>query len=188
MFGMAASLASLVRGQDVIADAEALKTIAAEQLDISPYAFNQVVDTLERTGMVDNVLRKGSHIVTFTENVPFHQDLYKSLGGEWQNGQPSQLEEEMVAVVDRLATGPVPTEQLEDELGLDRSDIPHLLEVGKASELVQEIVVIEGPVLYSPFFGFENPQVLGRSLLCEHLGTVAPEPITRSYRGSSAHC
>jgi hypothetical protein len=43
VIGMAANLASLVRGQDVIEDAEALKTIAAEQLDISPYAFREVV-------------------------------------------------------------------------------------------------------------------------------------------------
>src|SRR5262245_44365068 len=51
MVGMAASLASLVRGQDIISDAEALKAIVAEQLDISPYAFVPVVETLERVGM-----------------------------------------------------------------------------------------------------------------------------------------
>jgi hypothetical protein len=33
---MAANLASPVRGQDIITDAEALKTIAAELLGISP--------------------------------------------------------------------------------------------------------------------------------------------------------
>jgi hypothetical protein len=59
MIGMAASLASLIRGQDVVSDAEALKTVVAEQLDISPYAFPGVIDTLDRAGMIDHVQRRG---------------------------------------------------------------------------------------------------------------------------------
>ena len=165
--GMAASLASLVRGQDVIADAEALKTIAAEQLDISPYAFRDVIDTLERAGMVADVKRSGSKIVGFTETVPFYADLYDRLGSTWRGGTPSQLEQEMIAVVDRLATSPVPAEELENELGLDRGDVPRLLDIGWASDLVKTIDLIDGPVLYSPFFGFENPEMLA-SLLQNH--------------------
>ncbi|WP_228484873.1 hypothetical protein [Microbacterium cremeum] len=52
--GMAASLAALVRGQDVVPDAESLRAVAAEQLDVSPYAFNEVVYSLERAGFVTN--------------------------------------------------------------------------------------------------------------------------------------
>ncbi|MGV9238984.1 hypothetical protein [Streptomyces nigra] len=164
---MAASLASLIRGQDVISDADALKTIAAEQLDISPYAFPSVIEILERVGFIHAVQRRGNKIVSFSESVPFHQHLYDLLGGVWHDGEPTQLEEEMIALVDRLATSPVPTEELEDELGLDRSDIPRLLEVGKASQLVKGVSLIDGEVLYSPFFGFENPDILA-TLLSEH--------------------
>lgn len=46
-------------------------------------------------------------------------------------------------------------EELENELGLDRGDVAGLIEVGKASELVQGLPLIEGEVLYSPFYGFE---------------------------------
>jgi len=184
MIGMAASLAALVRGQDVIADAEALTAIAAEQLDISPYAFNGVVETLERAGMVYGVQRRGSHIVRFVENVPFYQDLYNSLGSEWREAQPSQLEEEIVAVVDRLAMSPVPAEELANELGLDKSDLPRLLEIGKASELVQEVAVIDGLVLYSPFFGFENPSFLAELLEQHGPGRVAEDlAAVRSHQG-----
>jgi hypothetical protein len=165
--GMAAGLAALIRGQDVVADAEALKAIVAEQLDISPYAFSQVIETLERVGFVDQVVRRGAKIVSFTETVPFHQALYGGLGESWRDRQPSQLEEEMVALVDRLATSPVPEEQLEAELGLDRGDIPRLLEVGKSAELVKSVSLIDGDVLYSPFYGFENPDVLAQ-LLTDH--------------------
>jgi hypothetical protein len=86
--GMAANLASLVRGQDVIAEVEALKTIVVEQLDISPYAYGAVIDTLERAGMVDDVQGRGQKILSFTETVPFYDDLYDRLGGTWRDGRP----------------------------------------------------------------------------------------------------
>lgn len=184
MVGMAASLASLVRGQDVIADAEALKTIAVDQLDISPYAFAQVVETLERAGMVDAVQRRGQRIVSFNETVPFYEDLYDRLGEAWRGGDPSQLEQEMLAVVDRLAVSPVPAEDLENELGLDRGDIPRLLEVGKAADLVKGITLIDGEVLYSPFFGFENPEMLGDLLQTHGSGQFAEDlAAVRAHQG-----
>jgi hypothetical protein len=169
MVGMAASLASLIRGQDVVSDAEALKTIVAEQLDINPYAFPGVIDTLERAGMIDHVQRRGQKIVSFTETVPFYENLYTALGDAWRRGEPSQLEQELVAVVERLAASPVPAEELENELGLDRGDVPRLIAVGKDSELVQGVALIDGEVLYSPFYGFENPQILAE--LLEHHGS-----------------
>lgn len=184
LIGMAANLASLVRGQDVIADAEALKTIAAEQLDISPYAFRDVIEILELAGFVDDVKRQDSRVVSFAETVPFYEDLYDRLGSTWRSRSPSQFEQEMIAVVERLAGGPVPAEELEDELGLDHGDIPKLLDIGYASELVKRIDLIDGPVLYSPFFGFENPELLA-SLLQDHgSGRFAEElEAVRTHQG-----
>lgn len=182
--GMTASLAALIRGQDVIADADALKTIAADQLDISPYAFNQVISRLERVNFVYEVQRNGNKVASFVENVPFHEDLYRSLGESWRDESPSQLEEEMVTLVDRLAHGPVPTEELEQQLGLDRLDIPRLLEVGKSAELMKSVSSIDGEILYSPFFGFEIPKDL--SLLFEQYGSGRlTEELTavRNYQG-----
>jgi hypothetical protein len=169
MVGMAASLASLIRGQDVVSDAEALKTVVAEQLDISPYAFSGIIETLERARMIYDVERRGQKVISFNENVPFYEDLYGALGNSWRRGEPSQLEQELVAVVNRLAVSPVPAEELENELGLDHGDVPRLIEIGKASELVQGVALIDGEVLYSPFFGFENPEILAE--LLEHHGS-----------------
>lgn len=182
--GMAAGLATLIRGQDVIPDAEALKTIVAEQLDISPYAYSQVVELLEHTEFVYDVKRRGQKIISFSENVPYHQTLYDRLGESWREGGPSQLEQEMVALVDRLAMSPVPAEDLDRELGLDRRDVPRLLEVGKAADLVKGVNLIEGEVLYSPFFGFENPEVLAELLGTHGAGRVAEElTAVREHQG-----
>ncbi|MET8198064.1 hypothetical protein [Micromonospora taraxaci] len=182
--GMAASLASLIRGQDVISDSEALKSIVVEELDISPWAFKEAIGLLEQAGMIDDVQRRGQKIVSFTETVPFHQDLYQRLGGTWRDGEPSQLEQEMLAVVDRLAFSPVPAEEMENELGLDRGDVPRLLEVGKASDLIKGVSLIDGEVLYSPFFGFENPDLLTQLLQDHGTGRFAEElAAVRNHQG-----
>jgi hypothetical protein len=181
--GMAASLATLIRGQDVVEDAESLKTIVAEELDIAPYAFKSVIELLERAGFV-SVERRGHRVTRLTESVPFHQRVYDELGDLWRGEEPSQLEEEMIATIDRLAMSPVPAEELENELGLNRGDIPQLLEIGKASDLVKSVTVIDGEVLYSPFFGFENPDILAELLESHGSGRIAEEiEAVRRYQG-----
>lgn len=42
MIGMAASLAALIRGQEVVNDAHVLRAVAAEQLDVNQFAFDPV--------------------------------------------------------------------------------------------------------------------------------------------------
>ncbi|MCI4657132.1 hypothetical protein [Cryobacterium zhongshanensis] len=181
--GMAASLASLVRGQDVIQDADSLKAIVAEQLDISPYAFETVLNTLESADMI-SIQRRGKKIVGFTETVPYHQDLYGRLGDSWLSGGPSQFEQEMLAVVDRLAYSPVPADELEKELSLERSDVARLLELGKAADLVKSVNTLDGEVLYSPFFGFENPELLASLFETHGSGRVAEDlAAVRKHQG-----
>src|SRR5205814_6831403 len=55
LIGMAASLAALIRGQDVIDDAQALRAVAAEQLDVNQFAFDSVVKALADVEFVQGV-------------------------------------------------------------------------------------------------------------------------------------
>lgn len=160
LVGMAATLASLIRGQDVIADASALQAVAAEQLDVDLYAFNEVVGLLEQRGYIAGVVRSKGKIERFTESVPFYADLYSELGLAWRDRGPSQLEEQVVAVVHRLAAAPMPVEELVEELNLDQSDVPALFDLGKSSHLMKVLRTIDGDVVYSPFYAFENPKAV----------------------------
>lgn len=183
VIGMAASLATTIRGQDVIADADSLRTIVAQELDISPYAFPTVIETLERAGVI-SVQRTGSRIASFTETVPFHQDLYAKLGQEWAEGKPSEIEQVIVAVVERLSASPMPAENIGDELGLDLNDVPRILELGEAAQLIKVVSTLDGDVLYSPFFGFENPELIGELFAAHGSGQLADELATlRQYQG-----
>jgi hypothetical protein len=164
MVGMAASLAAMIRGQDVIRDAQTLKLVAADQLDVDSLAFPAVIEILDAAGFVHTVERKGGKIVSFVEGIPFHEDLYETLGEVWTDRSPTEIEQEMVATVHRLAAGPVPAEELADELGLNSRDVPDLLGLAREADLVKGVTTVDGEVLYSPFMGFEHPEVMGEVL------------------------
>ncbi len=158
--GMAAGLASLIKGQDVVPDAQALRTVAAEQLDVSPYAFNDVVYSLERAGFVSNIRTSGSRIIAFNEEVPYYRGMYEGLGEAWRDNAPSALEQQVVALVDGLANAPLPVEELADRLGLDDGELPQILDVSLESHLVKIIDLSDGKMAYSPFMGFEKPDAI----------------------------
>ena len=165
--GMAATLAGLIRGLDVVKNADALKQVAAHQLDVDLLAFNDVIGVLEQAGFVEGVQRRGNKIESFTESVPYYDDLYAKLGESWTERQPTDLEQQVLLVVDGLAASPIPLEELGSRLGLDAADLPLLLEVGDKSGLVRHVDTSDGAIGYSPFFGFENPILLGE-LVAEH--------------------
>lgn len=167
--GMAATVAGLIRGTDVINDAQALMSIAASQLDVDMLAFNEVVTLLADAGFVAGVKRSGGKIQSFTENVPFYDDLYTQLGTVWRDRKPTELEQQLLVVVHGLSQAPLPLEMLEETYGLDRSDLDHLIQVGTDSGLMQRVRGVDGDIAYSPFFGFENPELLS-TLVDQHGG------------------
>lgn len=167
--GMAATVCGLIRGRDVIEDAQALMVVAAHQLDVSMLAFNEVIGLLEGAGFIEGVQRRGGKITAFTESVPYYDDLYISLGQAWRSRTPTELEQQIILVVDGLAQAPMPLESLARTLGLDEAALPQLREVAEGAGLMQTLRTIDGDIAYSPFFGFENPQVLS-DLVATHGG------------------
>lgn len=160
LVGMAATLAASIRGREVITDAHTLKVVAAEQLDVDPMAFDQLVGLLDDAGLVHSVEKKGGKVRSFAEAVPFHQDLYERLGEVWQDRAPTEVEQQLLAVVDGLSASPLPREEVVDRLGLDNEAFPQLLEIGTKSDLLKSVGSPNGEILYSPFLGFENPEVI----------------------------
>ncbi|MEQ1699960.1 MAG: hypothetical protein ABMA25_07615 [Ilumatobacteraceae bacterium] len=160
LVGMAADLASLVRGSHLISDMASLETVAAAELDIPPTSFDGVIDLLDAAGLVELTRDAHGDVAGLTSEVPYYQDLYVTLGATWRGRRPSQLEEEMVAVVDQLASGPFPAEMLVERVGVDPSDVERILQLGSDSHLIKSASGVEGTILYSPFTAFENPALL----------------------------
>lgn len=160
LVGMAATTAGLIRGRDVVTDADALMQVAASQLDVPTMSFNEIVRVLEDAGFIEGVQRTGRKVDSFTENVPYYDDLYSRLGDAWRAGKPTETEQQLLVIVDGLARAPLPLEDLGNRFGLDSAAIPNLIEVGTRSGLVRTLRTVDGDLAYSPFFGFENPDGL----------------------------
>jgi hypothetical protein len=184
LIGMAATLAATIRGQDVVGDAQALKAVAAEQLDVDSLAFNSVVDVLQEVEFIYSVKQDAGRVISFSESVPYHEDLYAALGNLWARRAPTQVEQELVAMVHRLAGGPVPAESVGSELGLDSADLEELLTISRAADLVKGVVTPNGEILYSPFLAFERPELLGEVLITHGPDILGAElQKVRSYQG-----
>jgi hypothetical protein len=159
LVGMAADLAALVRDRPLISDMAALESVAAAELDIPSTSFDPVLALLEEADLVQLTRSRGD-VTGLTSEVPYYRDLYEILGSAWHARSPSQLEEEVVAVVNRLAHGPLPAELLVNEVGIDANDLDKLMVLGIEARLIQAVSGIEGTILYSPYTAFENPQLL----------------------------
>ena len=166
LVGMAADLAALVRDTQLISDMSALESVAAGELDIPSTSFDTVLAVLESAELVDLTRDSAGEVAGLTSEVPFYRDLYSTLGESWRDRGPSQLEEELVAVVDRLAAGPVPEEVLPESVGIEKSDVARILDLGQKAQLIKAVPSVEGAILYSPFTAFENPALLNDLVVC----------------------
>jgi hypothetical protein len=162
LVGMAADVAALVRDRQLIADMATLEAVAAAELDIPSTSFDGVIDLLEQAELVDLTRSTHGEVTGLTSRVPHYRDLYEILGSTWRNRRPSQLEEEVVAVVDRLARGPLPADSLVSDVGVEATDVERLMSLGTDSELIMAVSGSEGTILYSPFTAFENPALLNK--------------------------
>lgn len=134
--GMAALLAGAIKGRDVIPNAQALKEIAAEVLKISPWAFDRVVTELADLDMVRDIQKKAGEIISFSERVPLTYDVvHERLGVHWIDKHPSELENQLLAIVDTLARAPTLSEELSIEIGSDARTNQLLRTVGIHSNL-----------------------------------------------------
>jgi hypothetical protein len=159
--GMAAALATAIKGMEVVSEASVLRVIAGEQLDIPPLAFDSIVELLFSVDFVRNVQRPHGTVETFYETVP--EDftrLYETLDEVWRERNPGEIEQALLATVDDLSWGPRPL----DELDLDPDAVEPVLKVGEAAEAVRIAPVAGRNIAYSPFFAYEHPDTVGDSL------------------------
>jgi hypothetical protein len=121
-------------------------------------------------------------VTGLTESVPMYRDLYEDLGGLWRNRKPKQFEEQMLAVVDRLASGPVPVDELLEAVNLSKNDAGRLVTVASDSGLLRTVARIDGDIAYSPFTAFEHPDVLS-----ELLTTHGPDRMLAEFETLKQH-
>jgi hypothetical protein len=180
--GMAAAVATAIKGQDVVGNAQDFKTVAAEQLDVDRWAFEPVVELLAELSFVRQLKRGSQGTESFYETVPDDfESLYSTLGEAWEDRGPGELERSLVETVDVLSYGPRPVAALD----IDPGAVKTVLELGSSAESIQTVQIREEEVAYSPFFAYERPEAIGEAieaLNVEHVQAVFAS--LRTYQGA----
>lgn len=178
LVGMSAAVATAIKGQDVILNAQDFKTVAAEQLDIDRWAFEPVIALLAELDFIRNVRSSSQGTVSFYETVPEDfETVYATLGEAWNSRGPGELESALVGAVDTLSYGP----KAIDDLDIDPRALSQVMELGQSAEAIRTVKVGEAQVAYSPFFAYERPEAIGEAL--EALDVRAVREAYESVRG-----
>lgn len=159
--GMAATVASNIKGVDVIATPQTLDVIASQEWGIDSLAMPRVLDVLQEVGYVTLHKDARGKTVRIDEHVPLlHDDLYEDLGRFWADDGPSELDLAAVDSLEALAGAPLLLPELESRVG-DRHTVQSLLEVGNAAQFARRLKVDGGDdLIWSPFCAYEQPEKL----------------------------
>lgn len=159
--GMAATVAANIKGIDVIKDARALKVIAAQQWGIDSFALPRVLDALEEVDYITQHRDARGRVTHIDERIPLlHGDMYATLGEQWQQSEPSELDEVSVDALDALASAPLRLSELEDRYD-DPDTVSSLLVVGESAQFAKRYQLSDGDELvWSPFCAYEKPEAL----------------------------
>lgn len=175
LIGMTAAIAAWVKGHDVIADAQALKVVAVDQLDVVGFAFDTVIGVLEELDFVRRVERVGTRITSFYETIPEdYERMYGQLGEAWAGRDPTEIEQTLINVVDDLSSGP----KAVSDLPIAEDARERVMLVGREAEAIQMVDVDGRQIAYSPFFAYENPEAIA-----ETLKTINVERVAAAFAG-----
>lgn len=160
--GMAAQLAGVIKGRDVIPNARKLKEIATEVLKINPFAFDSVVKELAELELVRDVRYSDGEIASFSEQVPLaYDDVHERVGVSLRNKKRSEREDQLLVAIEALAHAPMSTENLKTELGVDFATDQKLRTVAESAELIRQHALRDGTrIAVSPLYAFEQPDSL----------------------------
>lgn len=185
VIGWSAAIAGNLREQQV-EDLEALKAVAAQTMGVEPFAFKDVLRTLEETELATVQKRRGGKDILYVNNIAA-ATMYDRLGEQWSRSEPTEFDAAMVGVLDSVATTPKRASVLRSELGLDADTHDLVLALGGKTQLLRTIKDDDGEdFVYTPFYAFENADAIVKVLKSASDEEVARAfDAVRAYQGLS---
>ncbi len=161
--GMAATVASNIKGIDLIKDPKVLTLIAAQQWGIDSFALPKVLEVLQEVDYITLHKDARGKVGQIDEHIPLlHDDLYERLGSQWLDSDPSELDLAAIDGLERLAAAPMRLSDFSSHIR-DTGTLGHLLEIGEAAQFTRRLELSDGDELvWSPFCAYEQPEALSR--------------------------
>ena len=164
--GMAARLATHIRGADVFGDEHDIKRLklVASNLGIESLHLPQVLNFLQEAEFVRTRTGTGGKLVQVTETIPVFGDLYERLGQVHVASGMTEVEDALtqsfhtVVAGPRLVRGDLPLESLSPSLQ------PVVFSVLDQASLVRSITSPSGKLLYSPQYWEEHGDSLAAAV------------------------
>ena len=179
LLGQALRMAQLIRGMDVI-ERDRASAIASAQLRIDPQIFDNVLDTLEETDLIQ---RRGDTIYEKVRQIDFAEN-YERVGDLWIARKPDARETIAVGTLDELVDQPKHTAEIDAFSGIAPRDRDIVLQIMKNAHLVDPIDIGTGdPVLFAPMLWDIDPARFGQVLqqmktasIAQVVNTVRQQP------------
>ncbi|WP_026679362.1 hypothetical protein [Fictibacillus gelatini] len=158
LIGKAASLASHLRGVQVIENFEGLITLASK-LGISAIELEKVLEILDDIRYI-NIIGSKDQPDRIEVLLSKFQTTYERLGEKWETHKPAEFEQKMVQMINELSKGVKLINSLTDQYDLSEQEFDALMDIGSQGGLIN---TFEGTrsgekVLYSPIYMEENPE------------------------------
>lgn len=159
--GMAATVASNIKGIDLIRDAKVLTIVAAQQWGIDSFALPRVLEVLQEVGYITVHKDRRGKTTRIDEHIPLlHDDLYERLGANWLESRPSELDRAAVDGLELLAEAPMRLSDFTGHVG-DETVVERMLGIGDEAQFAKRLDLSDGDsLIWSPYCAYEQPEAL----------------------------
>lgn len=156
LIGKAASLASHLRGIQVVEDYDALKVLASK-LGITSTELVTVLNILQEIELIRIVgsSRKPEKIEVL---ISVFEDAYQLLGEKWKDDNPDEFERKVVQLVNDLASKSIKMSALFDTYDLNQDDYGVITQIGGAGGFLDTFKSNDEEIVFSPIYMEENPK------------------------------
>lgn len=156
LIGKAASLASHLRGIQVVEDYEALKALAGK-LGINAIELLSVLEILDEIEYIRVIgsKRKPTKIEVL---ITLFEETYDLLGEKWNDDNPDEFERKMIAIINDLSDFRVPKTNIVSKYNLKDDDMELITHIGKTGGFIDSYSGNGQSFLFSPIYMEENPQ------------------------------
>ena len=156
LIGKAASLASHLRGIQVIEDYDALKVLASK-LGISSTELATVLDILQEIELI-KIIGSSRNAKKIEVLITVFEDAYQLLGEKWKDDNPNEFENKIIQIVNDLSQQSLSQDKLVDKYDMNSEDLHFLIQIGNVGGFIDLLHNEEKDIFYSPIYMEENPK------------------------------
>lgn len=148
LIGKAASLASHLRGIQVIEDYEALKALTSK-LGINATELHSVLEVLHEIEYL-RVIGNKRNPTKIEVLITIFEDTYDLLGEKWKDDNPDEFEKKMIEIIDDLSQYRVSKQKIITKYDLKNEDMELISHIGQNGGFLDSYSKDGNIYLFSP--------------------------------------